>query len=133
MFDADDVHVFDGLLSVTDLVLLDIKHIDDGEHKKLTGRSNKNILAFACYLAEISKPVWIRHVLVPGITDDDACLKRLKSFIDSLGNVQKVEVLPYHTMGRVKYQKLGIDYPLEGVQPPSAERVKNAKEILSVR
>ena len=72
-------------------------------------------------------------MLVPGITDDDACLKRLKSFIDSLGNVQKVEVLPYHTMGRVKYQKLGIDYPLEGVQPPSAERVKNAKEILSVR
>ena len=133
MFDADDVHVFDGLLSVTDLVLLDIKHIDDGEHKKLTGRSNKNILAFARYLAEISKPVWIRHVLVPGITDDDACLKRLKSFIDSLGNVQKVEVLPYHTMGRIKYQKLGIDYPLEGVRPPSAERVKNAKEILSVR
>ena len=133
MFDADDVHVFDGLLSVTDLVLLDIKHIDDGEHKKLTGRSNKNILAFARYLAEISKPVWIRHVLVPGITDDDACLKRVKSFIDSLGKVQKVEVLPYHTMGKVKYQKLGIDYPLEGVRPPSAERVKNAKEILSVR
>ena len=78
----------------------------------------------------MGKPVWIRHVLVPGITDNDEYLHRLKAFLSTLTNVEKVEVLPYHTMGEVKYNKLGIDYPLKGVQPPSPERVKNAKEIL---
>ncbi len=133
MFSAESPRTFDGLLAVTDLVLLDIKHIDDSEHKKLTGHSNKNILAFAGYLAQINKPVWIRHVLVPGITDDDGCLSRLKAFISSLSNVQKVEVLPYHTMGEVKYKKLGIPYALEGVRPPEPDRVKNAREILSIK
>ena len=133
MFRENDPHAYDDLLSVTDLVLLDIKHIDDGEHRKLTGHSNENILAFARYLSDISKPVWIRHVLVPGITDDDGYLNKLKDFINTLKNVQKVEVLPYHTMGAVKYKKLGIDYPLEGVQPPAQDRIKNAKEILKLR
>ncbi len=132
MFRADDVHVYDKLLSFTDLVLLDIKHIDEAEHIKLTGHSNKNILAFARYLSEIGKPVWIRHVLVPGITDCDEYLLKLREFLSSLSNVQRVEVLPYHTMGVVKYQKLGIPYPLEGVLPPSAERIKNAGEILKL-
>ena len=132
IYNEDEPRAFDELLAVTDLVLLDIKHIDEAEHKKLTGHSNKNILAFARYLAQIGKSVWIRHVLVPGITDDDKYLYKLKDFISSLGNVSKVEVLPYHTMGAVKYKKLGIDYPLEGVQPPSPERVKNAKEILKI-
>ena len=132
LYNEDEPRAFDELLAVTDLVLLDIKHIDEAEHKKLTGHSNKNILAFARYLAQIGKSVWIRHVLVPGITDDDKYLYKLKEFISSLGNVSKVEVLPYHTMGAVKYKKLGIDYPLEGVQPPSPERVKNAKEILKI-
>ena len=130
LYDARNPRAFDSLLAVTDLVLLDIKHIDDDEHIKLTGRSNKNILAFARYLSDLGKPVWIRHVLVPGITDNDEYLHRLKVFLSTLTNVEKVEVLPYHTMGEVKYNKLGIDYPLKGVQPPSPERVKNAKEIL---
>lgn len=133
LYDEDRPEAFSSLLSLTDLVLLDIKHIDDGEHIKLTGRSNKNILAFARRLAELGKNVWIRHVLVPGITDGDGCLTRLKAFISSLGNVSRVEVLPYHTMGAVKYKKLGIPYPLEGVLPPSPERIKNAKEILSLK
>ena len=130
LYDARNPRAFDSLLAVTDLVLLDIKHIDDDEHIKLTGRSNKNILAFARYLSDMGKPVWIRHVLVPCITDNDEYLHRLKAFLSTLTNVEKVEVLPYHTMGEVKYNKLGIDYPLKGVQPPSPERVKNAKEIL---
>lgn len=130
LYDARNPRAFDSLLAVTDLVLLDIKHIDDDEHIKLTGRSNKNILAFARYLSDLGKPVWIRHVLVPGITDNDEYLHRLKAFLSTLTNVEKVEVLPYHTMGEVKYNKLGIDYPLKGVQPPSPERLKNAKEIL---
>lgn len=133
LFNEADPHKFDNLLAVTDLVLLDIKHIDDGEHKKLTGHSNNNILAFARYLSDMDKPVWIRHVLVPGITDDDGYLNELKTFISTLNNVKKVEVLPYHTMGEVKYEKLGIPYPLKGVQPPSPERVKNAKEILKIK
>ena len=132
MFDENDKHKFDGLLSVTDLVLLDIKHIIDERHKRLTGHSNKNILAFARYLSDTDKPVWIRHVLVQGITDDDGYLKELSSFIKTLKNVKKVEVLPYHTMGAVKYEKLGIDYPLKGVKPPERERVLNAREILKI-
>jgi len=130
MFKEDDIHRYDKLLSVTDLVLLDIKHIDEEEHKRLTTHTNRNILAFAEYLSAIKKPVWIRHVLVPGITDDDKYLNRLAEFLSTLPNVEKVEVLPYHTMGVVKYKKLGIDYALEGVTPPTQERVDNAKAIL---
>lgn len=132
MFNADNPHAFDDLLAVTDLVLLDIKHINPSAHKKLTSHGNANILAFARYLSDIKKPVWIRHVLVPGVTDDDNYLRELKTFISTLKNVEKVEVLPYHTMGEVKYQKLGIPYPLKGVKPPEPERVKNAKEILKL-
>ncbi len=118
------------LLDVTDLVLLDIKHIDPEEHKKLTGHDNKNILAFAKFLSDHGKKMWIRHVLVPGKTDRDDWLTRLRAFIDTLDTVEKVEVLPYHTMGVVKYEKLGYDYPLKGVEPPAPERVENAKKIL---
>lgn len=133
VFNEADPHAYDGLLAVTDLVLLDIKHIDDYQHQRLTGHSNKNILAFARYLSDMDKPVWIRHVLVPGITDDDNYLHELKNFISTLKNVQKVEVLPYHSMGEVKYNKLGMDYPLHGTKPPSPERIKNAKEILKIQ
>lgn len=133
MFNEADPHAYDWLLAVTDLVLLDIKHIDDYQHQRLTGHSNKNILAFARYLSDMDKPVWIRHVLVPGITDDDNYLHELKNFISTLKNVQKVEVLPYHSMGEVKYNKLGMDYPLHGTKPPSLERIKNAKEILKIQ
>lgn len=133
LFDADVPRAFDNLLNVTDLVLLDIKHIDEAEHKKLTSHSNNRVLAFAKYLSDIGKPIWIRHVLVPGITDDDGHLTRLKEFISGLNTVEKVEVLPYHTMGEVKYEKLGVDYPLKGVQPPTKERVQNARNILSIK
>ncbi len=121
---------FEKLLELTDLFLLDVKHIDDDAHRALTGKSNQPVKEFAKFLSERNKPVWIRHVLVPNLTDDDGALKRLKEFLDTLSNVEKVEVLPYHTMGEVKYQKLGIAYPLQGTQPPAKERVQNAKRIL---
>ena len=113
-----------------DLILLDIKHIDDEEHKKLTGHTNKNILDCARYLSEQGIPMWIRHVLVPGGSDKDEYLHRLADFIHTLKTVERVEVLPYHTLGVFKWEQLGIPYPLEGVRPPSEERINNAREIL---
>lgn len=121
---------FERLMELTDTVLLDIKHIDDEEHRKLTRHSNSNILDCARYLSEIDKPVWIRHVLIPGITDKDEYLVRLRDFLSTLHNIERIEVLPYHTLGVYKYEKLGIDYPLKDVQPPAAERVANANDIL---
>ena len=121
---------FERLMELTDTVLLDIKHIDDEEHRKLTRHSNANILDCARYLSEIDKPVWIRHVLIPGITDKDEHLVRLRDFLSTLHNIERIEVLPYHTLGVYKYEKLGIDYPLKDVQPPAAERVANANDIL---
>ena len=129
--DSECVNKHEELLKYTDLVLLDIKHIDDEAHKTLTKQSNQNTLAVARFLSERGKRIWIRHVLVPTLTDDDEALKRLRGFIDTLDTVEKVEVLPYHTMGEVKYQKLGYDYPLKGVEPPTKERVENAKRILT--
>ena len=128
----EKIKKFDELNKYVDLYLLDIKHIDDDKHRMLTGVSNKHTLAFAKYLSESGKKMWIRHVLVPGITDDDDALIRLKEYIDTLKTVEKVEVLPYHTMGVPKYEKLGIDYPLKGVEPPSKERVMNAKRLLGI-
>ena len=121
---------FERLMELTDTVLLDIKHIDDEEHRTLTRHSNANILDCARYLSEIDKPVWIRHVLIPGITDKDEYLVRLRDFLSTLHNIERIEVLPYHTLGVYKYEKLGIDYPLKDVQPPAAERVANANDIL---
>ncbi len=118
------------LLEVTDLFLLDVKHIDEEKCKALTGQSNANTLAFAKFLSDHQKPTWIRQVLVPSLTDDEEDLKKTKAFIDGLKNVERVEVLPYHTMGAVKYERLGIAYPLAGVQSPSKEQVAKAKEIL---
>lgn len=120
----------DRLMEYTDLVMLDIKHIDDEEHKKLTGHTNKNILDCARYLSEQGIPMWIRHVLVPGITDKDEYLKKTREFIDTLDTVKKVEVLPYHTLGAYKWKELGIPYKLEGVDPPTEDRIANAKKIL---
>ncbi|MCD8286747.1 MAG: pyruvate formate lyase-activating protein [Clostridia bacterium] len=132
-FDYKDKYVIEEhnrVLENTDLVLLDIKHIDNDRHVNLTGKPNDNILAFARYLDMIGKDVWIRHVLVPGLTDKDEYLTRLNDFISTLSNVKKVEVLPYHTMGEAKYEKLGMDYRLKGLQPPSDARVQNARRIL---
>ena len=121
---------FNELMKYTDLLLVDIKHIDDEQHKLLTGQTNKNILDMARYLSEIGKPVWIRHVLVPERSDNDEYLKKLYSFIKTLNNVKKVEVLPYHTFGEYKWKELGYEYPLAGIEPPTKERIKNANEIL---
>ena len=124
---------FESLMKVTDLVLLDLKHIDEEEHKILTGCTNENILDMATYLSEIKKPVWIRHVLVPGRSDEDRYLKKLSEFIDTLDNVEKVEVLPYHTLGAYKWKELGMEYPLEKVEPPTKDRVENANRILRTK
>lgn len=124
---------FQKLMAVTDTILLDIKHIDNEEHRKLTRFSNENILDCARYLSEIAKPVWIRHVLVPGITDNDAYLPRLHDFLSTLKNIERIDVLPYHTLGTFKYEKLGIEYPLANVPTPTKERVDNARKILNAK
>lgn len=117
---------FRELMEYTDLVMLDIKEINPKRHKDITGFDNSNILDMANYLSEIGKPVWIRHVLVPETSDFDEDLDKLGKFIEGLSNVERVEVLPYHTLGKFKWDNLGIKYRLEGVNPPTAERVKNA-------
>jgi len=117
-------------MKVTDLVMLDIKHIDPEGHKTLTGHDNANILAFARYLEEKQIPVWIRHVVVPGITDDPVLLERLGRFLGTLSNVKALDVLPYHIMGVPKYQELGIPYPLEGVEPATRTQAMDAKKII---
>ncbi|MBE9388095.1 pyruvate formate-lyase-activating protein [Vagococcus salmoninarum] len=123
---------FSELMKYTDMLLFDIKHIDAEGHKQLTKNTNDNILEMAKYLSDIKKPVWIRHVLVPERTDYDEYLIRLNAFIETLENVDKVEILPYHTMGRYKWEELDLEYPLEGIDPPTQERVKNAQDILHV-
>ena len=124
---------FKELMKYTDLILLDIKQIDDEQHKILTGHSNQNILDMAKYLSDIGKPVWIRHVLVPERSDKDEYLERLHDFISGLSNVEKVEVLPYHTLGTFKWKELGMEYPLEGINPPTKERVENGKQKLGAQ
>lgn len=120
------------LLNYTDLVLLDIKHIDPIKCKDLVGVSNEKELKFAEYLSQNNIDMWIRQVLIPGYTDDENDLKKLKSFIDKLNNVKKVELLPYHNMGEYKWKKLGLNYDFKDVKVPTAEEVKNAKEILGI-
>ena len=124
---------FQELMKYTDLFLLDIKQIDDEQHKILTGCTNQNILDLARYLSDEKKPVWIRHVLVPQRSDNDEYLDRLRAFLDTLQNVERVEVLPYHTLGVYKWKELGLSYPLEGIDPPTKERIENAKEKLRTR
>ena len=123
---------FEELMQYTDLLLVDIKEIDNEKHKKLTGVPNENILDMCRYLSDINKPVWIRHVLVPQWTDCDEDLYKLKEFIDTLENVEKVEVLPYHTLGSFKWKELGIKNVLDeaGIKSPEKDRVENAKKIL---
>ena len=121
---------FEKLMEVTDLFMLDIKEMDEDEHKKLTGQTNKNILDMATCLSDHGKAMWIRHVLVPGITDDDGQLHRLRAFIDTLKTVERVEILPYHTLGVFKWKELGIPYALEDVEPPTKEQVEHAREII---
>jgi pyruvate formate lyase activating enzyme len=121
---------FERLMQSTDLLLFDIKHMDPERHRWLTGHSNEQILDCVRYLSDTGKPIWVRHVLVPGITDGEEHLRSLRSFLDTLNNVVRVEVLPYHTLGLHKWQKLGIAYTLENVPVPTPAQVEQAREIL---
>lgn len=117
------------LLSVTDLVLLDIKQIDSRKHRLLTGHGNERVLAFARRLAEINKRVWIRQVIVPGFTDSKESARETATFLAELGNVERVDLLPYHEFGAHKWEALGDPYPLEGVEPPAASVVEELAEL----
>ena len=128
--ESDYNRKLDALMAVTDLVMLDIKHIDPEGHKALTGHDNAGILAFARYLDEKQIPVWIRHVVVPGITDDPGQLARLGAFLATLSNVKALDVLPYHVMGVRKYEELEIPYPLKGVPAATQAQAKEAKKII---
>lgn len=120
------------LMEVTDLVMLDIKHIDEEGHRILTGQSGENIKEMARLMSDLGQPMWIRHVLVPERNDRDEYLHALAAFIRELRTVERVEVLPYHTLGVFKWENLGVPYPLEGIDPPSPERVAHAKQILGI-
>ncbi len=129
-FREENRAAFDRLMESTDLVMLDIKHIDPDEHLKLTKQPNTQILAFAEYLKEKKIDVWIRHVVVPGITLNEKYLYELGYFIGGLDNLKALDVLPYHTMGEVKYENLGIPYPLHGIEPATKEQAIEAKGII---
>lgn len=121
---------FEELMQFTDLVLLDLKEIDSEKHRALTGFGNENILAMAKWLSDHGKRLWVRHVLVPGLTDDEEGLKEMDAFLSTLSTVERVEVLPYHTLGLFKWEKLKLTYPLDGVRTPTDEEVRRAEELL---
>ena len=120
------------LLSLTDLVLLDIKHINDEKCKELVGCSNKKELEFAKYLSDNNIPVWIRQVIVPGITDNEEDLLELKKFINSLKNVQNIELLPYHELGKSKWENLGLNYELADIPSATKDDIERVKRILDI-
>lgn len=128
--DAGQQKKLDLLMALTDLVMLDIKHIDPDRHRELTGRDNGNILAFASYLNEKKVDIWIRHVVVPGLTDDDRFLYELGYFIGQFESLKALDVLPYHTMGEAKYEKLGIPYRLAGVPAVDRDRLIEKKRVI---
>lgn len=129
-FNAKAEKRFKELMDVTDLVLLDIKHIDPKKHETLTGSTNEHVLEFARYLDELGVSVIIRHVLVPTITDDKEDLMKLRSFLDTLTNVLNIEILPYHTKGIMKWKELGLSYPLPHIKEPTEAMVSVAEGIL---
>jgi pyruvate formate lyase activating enzyme len=114
-----------------DLVMLDVKHIDDDWHRRLTGKSNESVLQCAQFREESGCPLWLRYVLVPGWTDQPEMIQRWAEHFCRYQTVEKVEVLPYHTIGKKKYIALGKKYPLEGVEPPQPEAVNDVRLILS--
>ena len=117
----------DELMKHTDLVMLDVKHIDPDKHKTLTSFGNEHVLDFARYLAEKKVPLWVRHVIVEGYTDDPEDLRALGRFIGGLDNLRALDVLPYHSMGESKYREIGIDYPLSGMPSLSKDKAAVAK------
>lgn len=124
---------FAELMDVTDLFILDIKEIDDEKHRELTKWTNENILDMAQFLSDNGKEMWIRHVLVPNMTDEEEGLKQLNAFVKGLKTVSRVEILPYHTLGTFKWEKLGMDYPLKEVETPTDEAVRKAEGILEIQ
>ena len=130
LFDINNANKIDEMLKYTDLVLLDIKHIDDAEHKKLTGFSNKSILDFAKYLSDKNIPVWIRHVVVPKITNNPLYLSELGKFLKQLKNIKALDVLPYHNMAVKKYENMGIEYKIKDIEPLSKEEAIKARNII---
>ena len=131
-FDNKDIDKYNELIKYVDLFLLDIKHIDNEKCIKLTGKSNENTLEFAKYLNKNNKKTWIRYVLVPGYTNDLSDLENTRSFIDTLSNVEKIELLPYHKLGITKYNNLGVDYKLKDVTVPTNEEIDIAKAYLKI-
>lgn len=121
---------FDKLMTLTDLVMLDIKHIDPEKHLWLTEQSNENILDFAKYLDEKGVEMWIRHVIVPTITDEDEYLFKLGEFIGQFKNLKALDALPYHTMGEVKYEKLGKEYRLKGIPAMGQKDLIAKKQVI---
>lgn len=121
---------FDKLMTVTDLVMLDIKHIDPEKHKDLVKQPNENILKFCAYLDEKNVDMWIRHVIVPGYTDDDEYLEKLGYFIGQFKNLKALDALPYHTMGETKYEKMGIPYRLKGVPAMNKDKLLEKKQVI---
>ena len=130
VFSQEHPEKTDEVLKYTDLVMLDIKHIDDTAHRKLTGHGNRNILAFAEHIRELSIPVWIRHVVVPGVNDGEDCLFRLGEYISTLKNIKALDVLPYHDMAKAKYTEMGLDYPLGDTPPATKEQALAARETI---
>ena len=126
----DYIRKLDDLMKYTDLVMLDIKHVDPVLHKRLTGKDNSGILAFAKYLEKKNIPLWIRHVVVEGYTDDPKYLFELGKFIGTLKNLKALDVLPYHTLGAAKYKELGLDCPLEGLPSLDKEKAVEAKKVI---
>ena len=127
-FTPDHTERLDRLLEVTDLVMLDIKHINPEKHKTLTGHDNARILAFAKHLEKKKISLWIRHIIVKGYSDDPSDLNELGRFIGELSNLKALDVLPYHTMGVPKYESLGIPYPLAGMPALAVSDAALAKE-----
>ncbi|MBO5163608.1 MAG: pyruvate formate lyase-activating protein [Ruminococcus sp.] len=130
VYDPRSTEKIDKALKYTDLVMLDIKHMDSDKHKSLTGIGNENILRFAEHLRELAIPVWIRRVVVPGLTDSPEELFRLGEFLATLDNLKALDVLPYHDMARPKYAELGFDYPLPDTPPLSKENAVKARDII---
>lgn len=122
--------VIDELLDVTDLVMLDLKQLDDDIHKNLVGVSNHRTLEFARHLAKRNQKTWIRYVVVPGYSADDRSAHLLGEFTQNMTNIEKIELLPYHELGKHKWTVLGEEYKLDGVKPPSTEVMDNVKAIL---
>ena len=128
---AGEFCAIEKMLSLTDIVLLDIKHIDSEKHRLITGKGNERVIDCAKYLEERGKRVWLRHVLVPGWSDGEDDLRRLAEFVNGLDNVERVDILPYHTIGVGKWHDAKLPYALEGVKPPSAESVAFARSLFS--